>query len=304
MYGTVRTVVWEDGGGDPASYPVGACMSRPKWRLIRSGASTGAWNMALDEALLESVAAGHSLPVLRLYGWQPAAVSLGYSQRLEAAVDLEACRSLGCDVVRRITGGRAVLHDREVTYSVISPERSALFPGGILENYQVIARVLQQTLDSFGLETSLASGRSHRCGDSAAQQSACFTAPATWELLYAGCKMTGSAQKRQGDSFLQHGSIPLDLDLDRLFQALDTERRISPRAGGNLLARSVGCLNRWLSQPVTVVEVEERLLSCFSRSWQVCLVEDRPTAAEQSRAAQLAAEKYDNPAWTLKRQVS
>lgn len=277
-------------------------MSRPRWRLIRSGPSTGACNMALDEVLLERVATGRSLPILRLYGWQPATITLGYFQRTELAVNLDACRSLGFDVVRRITGGRAVLHDREVTYSVISPERSVLFPGGILENYRVIARVLQQTLDSFGLKTSLAPGRSRSCGNSAAQQSACFTAPATHELLHAGCKVTGSAQKRQGEVFLQHGSIPVELDPECLFRVLDTEQRISPAAGGQLLAQSVGWLNRWLLQPATIAEVEERLLASIARDWAVCLVEDEPSAAEQDRAAQLVAEKYGNAFWTLSRQ--
>lgn len=276
-------------------------MPRPRWRLIRSGPLTGVDNMALDEALLDSVATGRSLPVLRLYGWLPPAVTLGYFQRLTAAVDPEACRQLGYDIVRRMTGGRAVLHDREVTYAVISPERSALFPGGILENYRVIARVLQQTLDSFGLQTSLAPGRSPGSGESAAEQSSCFTAPATWELLQAGCKMTGSAQKRQADAFLQHGSIPLDLDPDRLFRALDTERRLSPSAGGQLLSRSVGWLNRWLPEPVAAAQVEARLLECFCQQWDVCLEEDRPTVAELARAAQLAGEKYANPAWTFRK---
>jgi lipoyl(octanoyl) transferase len=278
-------------------------MSRPRWRLIRSGPATGAWNMALDEALLESVASGRSLPILRLYGWQPPTVTLGYAQRLEASVNLETCRRLGFDVVRRITGGRAVLHDREVTYSVISPERSTLFPGGILENYRVISCVLQQTLDSFGLETSQVASRSRSVGHSAAQQSACFTAPATWELLHAGCKMTGSAQKRQGDAFLQHGSIPVELDPQKLFLALDTEQRLSPAAGGKLLAQSIGWLNRWLPQAVTMAEVEERLLACFARMWGAGLIEDQPTSAERTRAAQLSAAKYEEPAWTLNRQV-
>jgi lipoate-protein ligase A len=273
-----------------------------QWRLIRSGPLSGACNMALDESLLESVAAGRSLPVLRLYGWAPPTVTLGYFQRAESTVNLEACCRLGIDVVRRITGGRAVLHHREVTYAVISPERSPLFPGGILENYRVIARMLQQTLDSFGLATTLAPGRSRGSSGSGAQQSACFTAPATYELLHAGCKVTGSAQKRQGDAFLQHGSIPVELDPECLFRVLDTEQRISPPAGGLLLAQSVGWLNRWLPQPVTIAKVEERLLASIARDWDVWLVEDEPAAAEQERAAQLAAEKYGNDIWTLNRQ--
>jgi lipoate-protein ligase A len=277
-------------------------MSHQKWRLIRSGPLTGARNMALDEALLESVAAGRSFPILRLYGWSPPTVTLGYFQRVESSVNLEACRSLGFDVVRRVTGGRAVLHDREVTYAVISPERSPLFPGGILDNYRVIARVLQQTLDSFGLTTILAPGRSRGSSGCGAQQSACFTAPATHELLHAGCKVTGSAQKRHGSAFLQHGSIPVELDPECLFRVMDTEQRISPPAGGLLLAQSVGWLNRWLPQPVTIAKVEERLLASIARDWNVCLVEDEPAAAEQERAAQLAVEKYGNAFWTLNRQ--
>jgi len=275
-------------------------MSRPAWRLIRSGASTGATNMALDEALLESVAAGRSLPVLRLYGWQPPTVTLGYFQKAEAAVNLEACRRLGLDVVRRITGGRAVLHDREVTYAVISPERSALFPGGVLDNYRVIARVLQRTLDSFGLTTLLAPGRSRGSGGRGAEQSACFTAPATSELLHAGCKVTGSAQKRQGEAFLQHGSIPLDLDPQQLFRALDTAGELSPEMGGQLLAQSVGWLNRWLPQPVEVADVEERLLASMEREWSIELLADAPSEAELARASELRAEKYGNPEWNLR----
>ncbi len=115
--------------------------------------------------------------------------------------------------------------------------------------------------------------------------------------------MTGSAQKRQGDAFLQHGSIPVELDPQNLFRALDTEQRLSPAAGGQLLAQSVGWLNRWLPQAVTIAEVEERLLACFARRWGAGLTEDLPTAAERARAAQLAAEKYEKPAWTLNRQV-
>jgi len=276
-------------------------MDRPQWRLIRSGAMSGARNMALDEALLESVAAGTSPPLLRLYRWQPATVTLGYAQAAGAAVNLQACRELGLDVVRRVTGGRAVLHEREVTYAVVSPERSALFPGGILENYRVIARALQQTLDSFGLKTLLAAGRSRGKGEGGAQQSACFTAPATHELLCAGCKVTGSAQKRQGTAFLQHGSIPVDLDPVRLFCALDTAGRLSPEQGGAELARSVGWLNRYLPQPVAIDAVEERLLEVSARLWGVRLVTDAPTAQEEARAEELLAEKYGHLDWTLHR---
>lgn len=269
------------------------------WRLIRSGFMNGPENMALDEALLDSVAAGDSGPVLRLYRWRPATVTLGYGQRGRGSVNLAACRDLGYDVVRRCTGGRAVLHDREVTYAVISPESSEHFPGGILENYKVIAEVLRQTVASLGLPATLSAGRSRGLGGEGAQQSACFTAPATHELVFRGCKVTGSAQKRRGSAFLQHGSIPVDLDLESLCRALDRGGRLSVAEGASLLGQSVGWLNRWLPEPVTVEAVEQRLLETFAVSLGVRLVTGEPSGGESRRAAALLAEKYGNRHWNL-----
>lgn len=274
-------------------------MSHPPWRLIRSGFMTGAENMAFDEALLEAVAQGRSGPVLRLYRWNPPTVTLGYAQRGERVVNLAACRKLGFDVVRRCTGGRAVLHDREVTYAVIAPEHSVLFPGGILENYRVIAEVLRQTLDSLGLPAVMAPGRCRGAEGVGIQQNACFTAPSSYELVYQERKVTGSAQKRHGNAFLQHGSIPVDLDLERLFCALDTRQQVTAAEGGRLLGQSVGWLNRWLPAPVSIEEVEDRLIATAAERWGVRLTEDELSATERKRAATLQTEKYANRQWNL-----
>lgn len=270
-----------------------------RWRLLQTGPESAAWNMALDEALLEAVAKGDSPPVLRLYRWQPAAVSLGYFQRGSDVVNLAACRRLGLDVVRRCTGGRAVLHDREVTYAVIAREGAPHFPGTINGNYQVIAGVLHRLLLGYGLDVT--AGRTLRSTEPprGAAQSACFTAPAQFEQVYRGCKLTGSAQKRQQGAFLQHGSIPVDLDPEQLFAALDTRGKLDPVQGGALLARQVGWLNRWLQQPVTVEEVAARLVTCFAATLTVCLKEDVPQVTELQRCAELVREKYGNPAWNL-----
>jgi lipoate-protein ligase A len=275
-------------------------MPSPPWRLIHSGTLNGALNMALDQALLEAVAAGLSPPVLRLYRWSPPTVTLGYAPRGPEVVTLAACREPGFAHVPRVTGGRAVLHHREVTYAVISPERSELFPGGIVANYRVIAGVLQATLESFGLATDLSSGRSHSAGKgTGVQSSACFTAPAVAELVHRGCKVTGSAQKRQGGVFLQHGSIPVDLDLEQLFYALDTRGEWSKAEGARLLARKVGWINRWRATPVTVVEVETRLAGTFADRLGIRFESSEPNPAEWLRTCELAAQRYDNPVWTL-----
>jgi len=253
--------------------------------------------MALDEALLSSVACGASPPVLRLYRWNPPTLTLGYGQRGAGQVNLSACRRHGVDVVRRCTGGRAVLHDREVTYAVISTEQNGTFPGGILPNYRVIAGVLQQLFRSFGLDACLAPERSRGKKGSGAAESACFTAPGQFEILHLGYKLAGCAQKRDRGAFLQHGSIPVDLDLSRLFELLDTRGLLPPEQGAQLLASKVGWLNRWLHNPVEIGEVEDRLVHCFSQLLQISWQISEPTAEEQGLARELVRQRYDNPRW-------
>lgn len=272
---------------------------KPDWRLIRSATFSGAENMARDEALLESVAGGRSLPVLRLYRWSPATVTLGYAQRGPDVVNLDSCRKLGLDVVRRCTGGRAVLHDREMTYAVVSQSRTAVFPGGILPNYQVIARVLQQTLASLGLDVQLAGERSRGAAGSGAEKSACFTAPGQFELLYQGHKLAGCAQKRQGDSFLQHGSVPVTVDPGQLFLALNTRTQQNAQVGAGLLMKHVGWLNRWLAEPVKVERVEETFIERFAELLSVNLIDDQLTERERLRVAELIERRYGNPEWNL-----
>src|SRR5690606_13384686 len=134
----------------------GARMYRPKWGLIRSGHLTGAMNMAVDEAILRSGARGGT-PTLRFYGWGPPAISIGYFQNAEREVDSAACKSVGVDVVRRPTGGRAVLHDVEVTYSLILPEENDVVPKGITESYRTISEGIVRGLISLGLDAKMVS---------------------------------------------------------------------------------------------------------------------------------------------------
>lgn len=277
--------------------PTDGQTTKPTWRLIRSGALTGAENMALDDALLHSVATGASAPVLRLYRWQPATLTLGYGQRGPSQVNLKACRRHGIDVVRRCTGGRAVLHDREVTYAVISREQDKIFPGGILANYRVIAEVLLLLFRHFGLDARLAPERSRGPKGMGAVESACFTAPGQFEILHQGFKLAGCAQKRDRGAFLQHGSIPVDLDLVQLFEVLDSKGHLSSRQGAQHLSAKVGWLNRWLEVPVGVDEVENVLADCFSRQLGVVLQASSPTDEEWQRCKKLQAERYENPLW-------
>ena len=274
-------------------------MTKPVWRLLRTGDMSGAMNMALDEALLESVAGGQSAPILRLYGWTPPTVSLGYFQRGDKVVNLSACREFGYDVVRRSTGGRAVLHDQEVTYSVIAPNHDEIFSGGISDNYHIIAQGLLALVRSFGIQAEIAGGRqkSPQAGDAA--HNVCFFSPAFSELVYAGCKLVGSAQRRLGNAFLQHGSIPLNIDPEVLFRVLTTSEELSPAEGGAMLAARVGWLNRWLTTPVSRPEVEERLILHLGHTLNVTWKVSQPTDLEWQRAEECCRQKFATAEWTF-----
>ena len=214
-------------------------MERQVWRMIKTEALDGAMNMAIDEVLLRNVQAGISPPVVRLYRWNPATVTLGYAQRGAHQFNREYCDDKGIDVVRRLTGGRAVLHDEEVTYAIIS-RHEGLFTGDPLQSYETIAQVLLACLRILGLD-AVTSGR-HAGTDCAAavEQSACFTAPAQFEIVCGGKKICGSSQKRAQGGFLQHGSIPVNMDLTKLFRALNTDMSASLELGVQRLAEKVG----------------------------------------------------------------
>lgn len=266
------------------------------WRLIRSGPLSGALNMALDEALLEAVAGGRSRPLLRLYRWSPPAVTLGYAQPA-TEVNAAACRELGFDLVRRPTGGRAVLHDREATYAVIAPARFPAFAGPLLETYGVIARALRRAVADLGIPAEPVPGRRRAVpGEGGA---ICFTAPSSRELVFRGCKIAGSAQKRIGGAFLQHGSIPVEMDLDQLCRLIDPGRKGGRAGDPAKLAQSVGWLNRWLDRPIAVEMVEAALVAAFERELALHFLPEEPTSLEWDRARQLVAEKYGKTDWTF-----
>lgn len=252
--------------------------------------------MALDEALLHSVANGHSSPILRFYRWQPATVTLGYAQSIHTDLDLDVCKQAGLDVVRRSTGGRAVLHAHEVTYSVIAPLNTDPFGGSVLDCYRVISEVLLKTLIRLGLPAQLVPGKP-RGGHQNAMKAVCFSAPSQYELVIEGRKVAGSAQKRHGQAFLQHGSIPLEMDLELLGKALKTD--VNKATSGSLA--SVGWLNQWSEKKLSIDVVEKVIADVFSEHHQLEWDLSEPTNGELKEAEMLYAEKFSCSEWNLKR---
>lgn len=192
-----------------------------QWRLLISGSTDGFSNMAIDEAILQGVIEGQSPPTLRLYGWNPPTLSIGYFQSAQKEVNLEYCQKLGIDMVRRPTGGRAVLHEHELTYSVIFHEHSKWFPSTLMGAYKLIGEALRSGLKTLGIDSTLMPEVIvPRFNRPKIRNGACFSSSSSYELLAGGRKIVGSAQKRIKGGVLQHGSILLHLDRERLFSLL------------------------------------------------------------------------------------
>jgi lipoyl(octanoyl) transferase len=248
--------------------------------------------MAMDEAILESASHGESLPTLRLYAWDPPCLSLGYAQPL-TDVDLPHLHARGWDLVRRPTGGRAVLHTDELTYSVIGPLDEPHLAGGVLDSYRRLAQALVAALRILGLPADIEGETRPAAGRTA--NPVCFEVPSTYEITVSGKKLLGSAQSRRKDGVLQHGSLPLTGDLLRILQALSyPDEGARTRAASRLLDHAA-TVESLLGHPVTWDEAAQAFTQSFREVLDLNLPLGELTPREISRAAELAEIKYAHP---------
>ena len=267
------------------------------WRLLlQPTPGRGAWNMAVDEALLEAVGRRDSFPTLRLYAWEPACLSLGYAQPF-SDVDLPRLQSRGWDVVRRPTGGRAVLHTDELTYSIIAPLDEPHVAGTVLESYHRLAAALVEALRRLSLPVAM---QAHAGRQAATANPVCFEVPSTYEITVDGKKLIGSAQARRKEGVLQHGSLPLTGDLTRILQALVfPDEAARQRAAVRLLERAT-TVETALGRRVAWDEAAQAWAAGFRSALDLGFQPADLTPAEQSRAEELVLVKYDHPDWTRK----
>ncbi len=261
-------------------------MSRP-WRLIVDQAASGPWNMSVDEALLTSLQQGLGVTTLRFYRWLPATVSLGYFQNA-ADVDLAAIDRLRLGLVRRPTGGRAILHDDELTYSLVVP--AAALPGGrsVGRSYLAISSGLLAGLELLGVGARVGQSRTTR----SAISPGCFALSTRADLTAAGRKIIGSAQTRRRGFILQHGSIPLTLDVRR------HEAVFGPQEASAVLSCSGGVADLLGRRP-TWEELVETFVQGFRQALGVDIEPGEITRAEQDRVRELEATQYATDEYTL-----
>lgn len=273
------------------------------WRLLVTHPARGAWNMALDEAVLEHVGRGESLPTLRLYAWHPACLSLGYAQPF-TDVDMARLKERGWEVVRRATGGRAILHTDELTYSVIAPNEEPRVAGSVLESYNRLAQALLLGIKILELPVEMkelvdqASAVPATASVTKTINPVCFEVPSTYEITVDGKKLIGSAQARKKDGVLQHGSLPLSGDLSRICQALVFEDETArEKASERLLARAT-TVESALGRAVSWETAARAFVHAFEAQLRLSFEREELSESESRRTDELVKEKYGHPSWT------
>jgi lipoate-protein ligase A len=279
------------------------------WRLLLTEPLAGPRNMAVDEAILRAVAAGQAPPTLRFFAWAPPCLSLGYAQPL-ADVDLGRLRAHGWDLVRRPTGGRAILHTDELTYSVIAPMDEPRVVGGVVESYRQLSAGLLRGLEALGLAARAdrkLDDRPRMTDDggvvgrrSSVVLPVCFEVPSDYEITAGGKKLLGSAQVRKQGVVLQHGTLPLTGDIGRICEALafptEAEReRVRERVRGRATT-----LEAVLGPAVSWAEAAAALQAGFARALNLTFHTGALSDFEQEHMERLTTEKYAAENWNAR----
>ncbi|MEM4258327.1 MAG: biotin/lipoate A/B protein ligase family protein [Candidatus Thermoplasmatota archaeon] len=253
---------------------------REHWRLVQTGYMPAAMNMAVDQAILVAHSKGLVPPTVRFYGWKPPAISIGYFQGLTEEVDLDSCRRYGVDYVRRVTGGGAVFHDQELTYSIVISETHPQMSKNILESYGRICGAIIKGLNMLGITATYA--------------------PIN-DILVDGKKISGNAQTRKFGVVLQHGTILLDVDVEKMFSLLKVpSEKIKDKLISDVKQR-VTSVHHVLGRIRTFEQVAQAMKHGFETEFSVLFEEQHLTPEEKTLAEKFKKEYFSDSQWNFKR---
>jgi lipoate-protein ligase A len=246
-------------------------MVHDEWCWISDGLQTAEENMAVDSALLGDCKQGRIPPTVRLYGWSEPAITLGYLQNAEVELDIKRCRELGISIVRRPTGGRALLHTNELTYAVVAPVSLAPFNRGLKATFQAVSKALLVGLQGLGIRGDLNTS-TERLVPGVSRSPACFASLNHCEITVDGKKLVGSAQKRTSKAFLQHGSLIIESDHELFASVLKFEDEGERVALQERLMNSTTTLNQVCDRKFSFEEISAALQDGFRKTLGgVCL---------------------------------
>jgi lipoate-protein ligase A len=272
------------------------------WHFVNTKSSNPFYNMAVDEALMNFVSREEIDPVIRFYTWDPATLSIGYFQKLTKEIDIEKVKEKGFGLVRRATGGRGVLHDKELTYSVIVPESHPNMPQTVTEAYRVISEGLLEGFKALGFEAYFSVPKSKEAREKlkSPRSSVCFDAPSWYELVVEGRKIAGSAQTRQKGVILQHGSILQDINVDELFDMFTYRNdRLKEKMKAAFMDKAIA-INDISDRHITLEEMETAFYEGFKKGLNI---EFKPLEFTESQKEEIKhlEDKYRSEEWTYRK---
>jgi len=251
--------------------------------------------MALDEAILEAVGRGESLPTLRFYAWDPPCISLGVSQSFRD-VDLERLRAERWNLVRRSTGGRAILHTDELTYAVIAPIDNPHVAGGVLESYRHLSAGLVAGLQQMDISVEIEPEK--QLSEDERGNPVCFQAPSAYEITVKQRKLLGSAQVRRRSGILQHGTLPLKGDITRICEVLQFDSEEDRTSAADALRNRAATVEELVGERLSWESAAQAMSEGFRRALDLDLESGDPSPGELTRAEDLLRERFTNTQWT------
>ncbi|GGG18074.1 octanoyltransferase LipM [Lysinibacillus alkalisoli] len=273
------------------------------WYFLNSGKCSPSYNMALDEALMDWHSEGLIPPVIRFYEWEPATVSIGYFQTASKDIDLQAVKRQGLGFVRRPTGGRAVLHEHELTYSIIVAESYPNMPPTVTEAYRVLSEGLLEGFKNLGMDAYFSVPETAEQQDALKKpkSAVCFDAPSWYELVVEGKKVAGSAQTRQKGVILQHGAILLHLDIEKLLSVFAfSSDAVKERMRINLPNKAVA-MDTLIDRHITVEECVTAFKAGFAKALDITFESFVLSDDQEAYVKKIEAEKYGNDSWNFKK---
>jgi lipoyltransferase/lipoate-protein ligase len=253
---------------------------KEQWRLLQTGLNTAFSNMAVDRAILVENSEGKIPPTVRFYGWIPPAISIGYFQSVAEEIDVNACEKLGVDYVRRMTGGGAVFHEKELTYSIVIPESHPEIPKNIMKSYGRICGAVMKGLQHLGIKSEYA--------------------PIN-DIVTGGRKISGNAQTRKLETVLQHGTVLMDVDVDKMFSLLKVpNEKIKDKLIADVKQR-VTSIKHLIGNEVSFKEVAEAMKIGFEEEFRIELIEGKLSKEELALAKKFEKECFSTTHWNNRR---
>ncbi len=293
---------------------------KPTWRFIQDGPRDAFMNMAVDEAVLLHCIEGNSPPTLRFYEWEKPSISIGYAMDAELELNLPLCRKRGVPVVRRITGGGFFFHKRDITSTVVFPEDFGVGGRGsgkrlsVLESYRLVNRALAEGLKELGIVTSLLETKRETAHSKQETANVCFANPTVYDILHAGRKLAGSAQRRKKCWVLHQGSMLFSSDFVTMCPLMsrvgassnfgDATAELVPSSETVPMARTAVCLEEILGEKPDRSRVIAVLSESFARAVGIELQGAPLTTSERELAERLRREKYSTDDWNLRRSAA